>query len=385
MTSSQISVALDVSPLYWEERPIAGIPRVTSDLVSAYASADDVRLVPFVLRDQRETRFPGPSGRGAFRRADIRVRHIPSADDVPRCTFVHFLYVYPDGFRASGCTPILTVHDLRPLLYPGLYAGDGGWMSSAILRCWESRGGVHVWSDVVRAELRGYFGRDCGPIAVIRPLESAPAGPLAAVPEVADRPFGLMLGTEHANKNHLEVLAAWHQLVSRGDASGADARLVLAGARGTASPAIDRFLDESGLTSVVRLGQVPEDRRQWLLHHSSFLVQFSFHEGAGLPAIEARASGVPVIASEIQAHREFLDGAATFVRLGDADRLRSAMRSLLRSRDGRRADVRRRRVTQRRNGSDRDRFAHEFLDFLGLLRNRGDRTATARRPAGRVP
>ena len=47
-------------------------------------------------------------------------------------------------------------------------------------------------------------------------------------------------------------------------------------------------------------------------------VSASRSEGFGLPAVEAAASGTPVVLSDIPAHRETLEGAAFYFRRGDA-------------------------------------------------------------------
>lgn len=75
-------------------------------------------------------------------------------------------------------------------------------------------------------------------------------------------------------------------------------------------------------------GFVPDDELRHLLSGSIALVMPSQSEGFGLPAVEAAACGVPVIATLESPLPKLLDGGGIFVAPGDAAALGSAMRRL---------------------------------------------------------
>jgi len=84
-----------------------------------------------------------------------------------------------------------------------------------------------------------------------------------------------------------------------------------------------------GIADHVRwAGFVPDDELRHLLSGSLALILPSESEGFGLPAVEAAACGVPVIATSESPLPQLLDGGGIFVAPGDEASLGSAMRLL---------------------------------------------------------
>jgi glycosyltransferase involved in cell wall biosynthesis len=71
------------------------------------------------------------------------------------------------------------------------------------------------------------------------------------------------------------------------------------------------------LADVILTGHVSDDDLAALYTGAHALVVASQDEGFGLPAVEALACGTPVVACEVPALREVLDGRVTFVPAGD--------------------------------------------------------------------
>jgi len=84
-----------------------------------------------------------------------------------------------------------------------------------------------------------------------------------------------------------------------------------------------------GIADHVRwAGFVPDDELRHLLSGSLALILPSESEGFGLPAVEAAACGIPVIATSESPLPQLLDGGGIFVAPGDEASLGSAMRLL---------------------------------------------------------
>jgi glycosyltransferase involved in cell wall biosynthesis len=71
------------------------------------------------------------------------------------------------------------------------------------------------------------------------------------------------------------------------------------------------------LGNVILTGQVSDEHLAALYSGAHALLVTSQDEGFGLPAVEALACGTPVVACEVPALREVLDGRVTFVAPGD--------------------------------------------------------------------
>jgi alpha-1,3-rhamnosyl/mannosyltransferase len=171
--------------------------------------------------------------------------------------------------------------------------------------------------------------------AVYRPSEStddvAAAADKAGVPR--GRRWFAYVGGFNPHKHVDAIVRAHASLV----ADGADAPvLVLVGAihDDPFFGAQQRIRDEiarCGTGDHVKwAGFVPDDELRHLLSGALALVLPSESEGFGLPAVEAAACGVPVIATTESPLPQLLEGGGIFVAPGDEAALGSAMRRLAR-------------------------------------------------------
>lgn len=137
----------------------------------------------------------------------------------------------------------------------------------------------------------------------------------------------LFVGTLQPRKNVARILAAYQQLPP---ALRADVQLVVAGRTGWQTTELVAALRAAGAAGHVRwLDYVPQADLRALYQGASAFVFPSLYEGFGLPVLEAFASGIPVVCSNVTSLPEVAGDAALQVDPTDVDALAAAMQSLV--------------------------------------------------------
>jgi len=126
-----------------------------------------------------------------------------------------------------------------------------------------------------------------------------------------------------------------------------------------------RALLGNDLNGVRLLGSIPDSDLPWVLHGAEVALYPSLYEGFGLPALEALASGVPLITSNTSSLPEVVGDAAIIVNPGSEEEIAESIRGLLSNEDLRRdlTDRGRKRASQ----FTWDRAAHEVLELYEQL------------------
>lgn len=144
--------------------------------------------------------------------------------------------------------------------------------------------------------------------------------------QVGDRyrpgfPYILYVGNFRPHKNLDRLFAAFR------DIDVPHLRLLMTGAP---SPEMAAQLERAGLTGRVGfLGTISDERLAAVYRGANLLVLPSLSEGFGLPALEAMACGVPVVASKNAALPEVLGGAGELVDPLDVAGIRSGIERVL--------------------------------------------------------
>jgi glycosyltransferase involved in cell wall biosynthesis len=138
-------------------------------------------------------------------------------------------------------------------------------------------------------------------------------------------PYVLFVGTIEPRKNLVRLVRAYR----RAAASGVPHGLVLAGPLGWHHESLMRELALEGPGEIVMTGALTPEELDAVYRAADAFVYPSLYEGFGLPALEAMACGTPVLASNVPALAELVDGAGVLVHPTDVEAIADGLRSLL--------------------------------------------------------
>lgn len=204
--------------------------------------------------------------------------------------------------------PVIFIHDLLPLHEPQLFWEGEPERHLRRLKFLARRGaGAIVTTNLIADQLRGEMTRlrrDDLPIFVAPP----PVVPLFRTrppvdPRLEGDMYFVVCGTIEPRKNHLLLLEVWRHLVEQRGAQSP--KLVIIGKRGWLCRHIVEAINDPALKgTVIEASGLATTEYRSILAQARGLLSPSKAEGFGLPVAEALALGVPVIASDIPAHRE---------------------------------------------------------------------------------
>ena len=141
-----------------------------------------------------------------------------------------------------------------------------------------------------------------------------------------DQKYILYVGVWMSHKNIERLIKAFAVAMRRVP----DLKLVITGKPKRGYIAVSRAVHEYGLRDhVIFPGFVPDYLMPALYQRAVCLVFPSLYEGFGLPALEALASGAPVVASNVTSLPEILGSSAVFVNPENVDSIAGGIEKLL--------------------------------------------------------
>jgi glycosyltransferase involved in cell wall biosynthesis len=240
--------------------------------------------------------------------------------------------------RGVGCATVVTIHDLmwlehaaqvdaRPLLNQvrGRFYQFG--MRQALAKATRLIAVSHATADRMIAVAPSCASR-------VRVVHNAagPAFVAAKDPDAAaeragtligsDAPYYLVVGKNEPYKGHEFALKAFAREARPGE-------LLVLVQRTRRGKDLEKLAQQLGIAHQLRwLPTLSEPELVTVLQAARALLQPSLVEGFGIPALEAMASGCPVIASDTPALVEVLGGAGLHTAVGDAVGMAAAMNRL---------------------------------------------------------
>jgi glycosyltransferase involved in cell wall biosynthesis len=217
-----------------------------------------------------------------------------------------------DRLTARGMRTVAMIHDLIPILHPEYCSPSAlPWHLRRVDALLEHAGLVIANSRSTASELAAFAERNGRrlPAICVAPLGLEPSFHVRPEHGLGQRPYFVCVGTIEPRKNVSLLLTLWRRLAERmGDSTPP---LVLAGQRGWESEAIADHLDRSPPVRrfVHEINGLGDAELARLIAGARALLSPSFMEGFNLPIAEALSMGTPVIASDIDVHRELAPGA----------------------------------------------------------------------------
>jgi glycosyltransferase involved in cell wall biosynthesis len=228
---------------------------------------------------------------------------------------------------ARHARQVMTAYDLDFLAHPERASGEMRRDYPALVREHSARASlvVVISEDTARA-VQHDLGVSADRIVLCRPGVPSWIGTPSPAPRPEDG-YVLFVGTLEPRKNLGVLLDAWERL-ARSEPALPRLRVV-GGVRPGGEAWVRRMREPPLAGRVDYLGYVAAADRRALYAGARMLVLPSFHEGFGLPVLEAMAIGVPVITSDRGALPEVAGDAGVMVRADDAAGLAAAMAALL--------------------------------------------------------
>lgn len=233
--------------------------------------------------------------------------------------------------RSVPC--VLTIHDLQPLEARATHSAlKRAYLARAVPAAVRSARRVAVPSAFVRGTVVDRLGVPPDHVVVIP--HAVPVRPAPTPADVLTARYGLTgpvvlyAAVTYPHKDHHTLVQAFDALRTRHP----EAILVLPGGVGASEDDLQRLLarDPQGLgASVRRIGRITDADLAGLLALAAVVAVPSRYEGFGLPALEAMAAGVPVVAADATSLPEVVGTSGVLVAPGDIAGWRDAISALL--------------------------------------------------------
>ncbi|NIB42082.1 glycosyltransferase family 4 protein [Pseudomaricurvus alkylphenolicus] len=213
---------------------------------------------------------------------------------------------------------VTTICDISHVRYPEFHPAERIELMERLLpETFQRSDQILTISEFTRDELVDYYGLRKKDIAIVPPAVSPEFRPRAAsecesvrkrynLPEQ----FVMSLGTLEPRKNLVGLIEAYAQLPNP---LREQYPLVITGGDGWRRGKIEDALKQLPQHQLIRTGYVDQQDLPLIISCATLMAYPSFYEGFGMPVLEAMASGVPVLTSNLSSMPEVCDGSGILV------------------------------------------------------------------------
>lgn len=223
--------------------------------------------------------------------------------------------------RRPDVSTILMLHDVIPIEHPDLVEpGSVRFHRTVLNTAARHSDGLIVTTQyanhTVARELARVGRSSVRMLSAMLPLHQAFDTPAQPDRELEGVEYFIAVGAIEKRKNLLLLAEVWEALLAK---LGPDTpQLVISGSPHFGATEIKaRFASSPARKQVKMISRISTAGIKSLISGAKALLMPSYAEGFGLPIVEARVLGCPVIASDIPAHREVVRGDALLLPVDD--------------------------------------------------------------------
>ena len=238
---------------------------------------------------------------------------------------------------------VMTIHDIAAIRFPEAYNKFECWYSIwsakyAVKKLWK----VITPTNFTKKELQDVFKIKGDNIKVIyhgynKKYEQIYNGVVNK--QILDKyklnkPFIMTIGRLEEKKNTVNIIKSFAKIKNNLGLNFQDLKLVLVGSHGYGYLKIKEIIKKSLYKKdIIILGWVEENDLSILLKNAEVFVFPSLYEGFGLPILEAMASGIPVVSSNINSLKEVGGEAIIYINSSEVEDISQAILNLLQNKD----------------------------------------------------